>query len=127
SPSPSAPVSAPAAGGYQPTTIVDTSVLGSKLVGLSGPLAGKEFHIGAGLMVGRDPARSQVVVNDVQISGTHVWVGIVGGKVIARESGSKNGSYLNDDMAKAITEVEMKLGDTLTLGGGGGIKFQLMR
>ena len=127
SPSPSAPVSAPAAGGYQPTTIVDTSVLGSKLVALSGPLAGKEFHIGAGLMVGRDPARSQVVVNDVQISGTHVWVGIVGGKVIARESGSKNGSYLNDDMAKAITEVEMKLGDTLTLGGGGGIKFQLMR
>jgi|CXWL01.1.fsa_nt_gi hypothetical protein len=125
SPSPAAAPSAPAAGGYQPTALFDTSMLSSKLVGLSGPLAGKEYPIGAGLMVGRDPARAQVIVNDVQISGTHVWVGPVGGKIIARESGSKNGSYLNDDMVKAITEVEMKSGDTITLGGGGGIKFQL--
>ena len=127
SPSPAAPAAAPAAGGYQPTALFDTSVLSSKLVGLSGPLAGKEYTVGAGLMIGRDPARAQVIVNDVQISGTHVWVGPVGGKIIARESGSKNGSFLNDDMVKAITEVEMKPGDTITLGGGGGIKFQLKR
>lgn len=127
SPSGAAPAAAGAAGGYQPTVLLDAGLLSSKLVGLSGPLAGKEFPIGAGLMVGRDPARSQVIVNDVQISGTHVWVGPVGGKIVARESGSKNGSYLNDDMVKAITEVEMKPGDTITLGGGGGIKFQLKR
>lgn len=126
--SPSAPAAAaPAAGGYQPTAFFDPGVLSSKLVGVAGPLAGKEFPIGSGLMVGRDPARAQVIVNDVQISGTHVWVGPVGGKIIARESGSKNGSFLNDDMAKAITEVELKPGDTITLGGGGGIKFQLKR
>lgn len=126
-PTPAAPSAAPAAGGYQPTAFFDPGVLSSKLVGLAGPLAGKEFPIGSGLMVGRDPARAQVIVNDVQISGTHVWVGPVGGKIIARESGSKNGSFLNDDMVKAITEVEMKPGDIITLGGGGGIKFQLKR
>ena len=126
SPSPSASAP-PAAGGYQATALFDPGMIGAKLVGVAGPLAGKEITIGSGVMLGRDPARAQVIVNDVQVSGTHVFVGVVGGKIIARDSGSKNGTFLNDNQATAITEVELKPGDTLTLGGGGGVKFQVKK
>jgi hypothetical protein len=123
----SASPAAPAAAGYQPTAFFDPGVLNSKLVGLAGPLSGKEIALGSGVTLGRDPARAQVIVNDVQVSGQHVWVGPVGGKIIARESGSKNGTFLNDDQVTSITEVELKPGDILTLGGGGSVKFQLKR
>ncbi len=123
SPSPGAASS----GAYQPTAFFDPSGLNAKLVGLAGPLAGQEVALGSGITLGRDPARAQVIVNDVQVSGAHVWVGPVGGKIIARESGSKNGTFLNDELTKTITEVELKPGDVLTLGGGSSVKFQLKR
>jgi serine protease Do len=119
--------SAHGSGSYEPTALFDTSVLSSKLVGVAGPLAGQEIPIGAGVVLGRDPARAQVLVNDVQVSGQHVWVGPSGGRIVARDSGSKNGTFLNEDQVNGITEVELKPGDTLTLGGGGSVKFQLTR
>ncbi|MEO8362422.1 MAG: FHA domain-containing protein, partial [Vicinamibacteria bacterium] len=114
-------------GGYEPTALFDTAVLKSKLVGIAGPLKGTEIPVGAGVMLGRDPERAKVLVKDVQVSGEHVWVGPSGGKIIARDAGSKNGTFLNDDQTNGITEVELKPGDIITLGGGAGVRFQLKR
>jgi len=94
-----------------------------KLVCTRGPLIGKEFAIGEGVFVGRDAKRAQVIVQDNEISGQHLWVGLVGGKVFARECGSTNGTFLNSDMNRRITEVPLSDGDVLTLGGRGSVKF----
>jgi hypothetical protein len=104
-------------------TAVYVGTKSGKLVCISGPLAGKEFAIGDGVIVGRDGKRSQVVVADAEISGQHVWVGWVGGKVIARECGSTNGTFLNADLQRRITEVPLADGDVLTLGRRGTVKF----
>jgi S1-C subfamily serine protease len=95
-----------------------------RLVCLAGPLQGQEFPIGEGLYLGRDAARAQVVIPDAQVSGQHLWVGPLAGRVIARDAGSTNGTFLNGRMDARIGDAELKDGDVLTLGGAGTIRFQ---
>ncbi|HTN27402.1 MAG TPA: trypsin-like peptidase domain-containing protein [Burkholderiales bacterium] len=113
----------PPAAAEADATAVYVGTKSGKLVCISGPLEGKEFAIGDGVIVGRDGKRSQVVVADAEISGQHVWVGWAGGKVIARECGSTNGTFLNADLQRRITEVPLADGDVLTLGRRGAVKF----
>lgn len=94
------------------------------LVCISGPLQGQAFPVGPGTYFGRDAARSQVVVHDTQVSGQHVWVGTLGGRVIARDAGSTNGTFLNDPAGPRMGEAELKPGDHLILGPKGTIVFE---
>ncbi len=95
----------------------------AKLICSIGPLQGQEFNIGQGIYIGRDGARSQIVVPDIQVSGQHLWVGPVNGRIVAQDKGSTNGTFINNQMGNRITEVELKDRDVLTLGGEGTVKF----
>lgn len=88
----------------------------AKLIFSLGPLQGQEFAVGNGLFIGRDAARSDVVVFNPLVSGQHLWVGPVNGRFVARDCNSTNGTYLNNRMDQRITEVELNDGDVLALG-----------
>jgi hypothetical protein len=110
------------AGGEDATAVYSGNATG-KLVCSEGPLRGKQFPVGTGTAIGRDSKRSQIVIQDSEVSGQHVWIGTVGGKVVARDCGSTNGTFLNGDMSRRISEVPLSDGDVLTLGGRGAVKF----
>lgn len=104
-------------------TLVYTNSDGGKLECTEGPLRGKVFSVGGGTFIGRDPKRAQIVIQDTEVSGQHVWVGVRGDKVIARDCGSTNGTFLNGNMGQRITEVTLSEGDVLTLGGRGAVRL----
>jgi pSer/pThr/pTyr-binding forkhead associated (FHA) protein len=115
------------AGSYSPPASVDDDKtvmtdqrrgqLFGALHGTSGPLAGRVFPIDAsGFYIGRDRATSQVVIDSPSISKRHLWIGVKDGAVVAADQSSTNGTFLNDPNA-AITEAQLKPGDTLILGG----------
>ena len=127
------PSGAGAAPAYQPTTrLADAqktelflAAAEVKLICTAGPLQGQEFVIGHGVFIGRDGARSQIVVPDPQVSGQHLWIGPDNGRIVARDNGSTNGTFLNNQLGQRITEVELQDRDVLTLGARGMIKFAL--
>ena len=88
-----------------------------------GPLRGQDFAIGHGVSIGRDAAKATIVVDDRQVSGQHVWVGPLDGRIVARDYGSTNGTFLNGDLVNRVTELALHDGDVLTLGGKGSVKF----
>lgn len=88
-----------------------------------GPLQGRDFPIGPGLYIGRDPARAQLVVDDSQVSGQHLWVGPAGGKFVAKDMGSTNGTFVNNRMDQRLTERTLADGDQLALGQRGSVLF----
>jgi pSer/pThr/pTyr-binding forkhead associated (FHA) protein/V8-like Glu-specific endopeptidase len=100
----------------QPGVPARTEMFQPTVTFTAGPLQGQSFPIGQGLFIGRDAARAQIVVSDPQVSGQHLWIGMVNGRIIARDSGSTNGTYLNQQMMQRITEVTLNNRDTLTLG-----------
>jgi hypothetical protein len=91
----------------------------------TGPLAGRQFPLGGmGVVIGRDDT-AQIVVEDGQVSGKHVWIGYMGQRLIARDMGSTNGTFVNGRMNERITEVELRSGDELTLGARGSVKLSI--
>ena len=94
------------------------------LVCIAGPVQGQAFPVGQGAYLGRDGARSQIVVQDAQVSGQHVWVGTLAGRVVARDAGSTNGTFLNDPKGPRMAEAELKPGDRLILGPKGTVVFE---
>ena len=95
----------------------------AKLLCLSGPLQGREFPIGPGLLLGREGPTVQVAIPDPQVSTEHVWVGPFNGRIVARDMGSTNGTYLNQQMNQRIQQVELNEADVLTLGLKGTVRF----
>lgn len=112
-------------GGPPKTEIFEAA--SGRLVCTTGPLEGQEFPVGQGIYLGRDSSRAQIVIADPQVSGQHLWIGPVGSKMIARDSGSTNGTFLNNDLTRRITEVELNDRDVLILGGRGSVKFVFLR
>ena len=86
------------------------------LVCTAGPLEGKKFIIEEeGFWIGRDPAMSQVVVEDSRVSKRHVRIVPRDGQVRAIDHDSKNGTFL-DKPGNRITEVTLTRGNTIILG-----------
>jgi serine protease Do len=86
------------------------------IVWTKGLLAGQRFDVRPeGLYIGRDHQISQVVVEDAQVSGRHLWVGVREGQVVVVDSGSTNGSFLNTIAAGRVGEVRLNPGDTIIL------------
>lgn len=108
--------SSPATEFFQPIVV-------GKIECTAGPLRGQEFALGQGVSIGRDATRATIVVDDRQVSGQHVWVGPLEGRIIARDYGSTNGTFLNGDLVNRVTELALSDGDVLTLGGQGSVKF----
>ena len=125
---PSFPRTAPLGSQHQRTEHFDAiDAATGRLVCTTGPLQGQEFPVGQGIYLGRDATRSQVVIADPQVSGQHLWIGPVSNKMIVRDNGSTNGTYLNNDLTNRISEVELKDRDVLTLGGRASVKFVFLR
>lgn len=123
-PAPAGTVPQPSPALVPRTEVFKAGAVGGKLDCIAGPAQGQSFPVGQGVYIGRDPVRAQIVVNDSQVSGQHLWVGPLGGRIIARDPGSTNGTYLNGRMDQRIGDAELKDGDTLTLGRTGSVRFQ---
>lgn len=86
-----------------------------RLVCVLGALQGMTFRVGEGIVLGR-AADVDVVVDDPEVSKRHAWVGMANGRLTLRDLRSTNGTYLNDDLNRPITECELREGDLVVLG-----------
>jgi hypothetical protein len=98
----------------------------ARLVAVSGALKGERFAVtAAGIKVGRDPDNG-IVIADPRVSHHHAWIGIVDNKVVLRDLGSTNGTFLNARRDALVTEATLMPGDTIFFGGHGGDQFRFL-
>jgi hypothetical protein len=88
----------------------------ARITGTIGPFQGRDFQVGPAFFIARDPARAQLVIQDSQVSGQHLWIGPAGGRIVARDMGSTNGTYHDNRAGQRITEIPLGEGDVLSLG-----------
>ena len=73
---------------------------------------------GYSIVIGRDPEAAQIVLradDERHVSGRHVEIAVRSdGRVVVRDLGSRNGTWLNDKPLKS--EAPLKVGDKLVLG-----------
>jgi hypothetical protein len=79
----------------------------------------------AGITVGRS-TDNDIVIADARASQRHAWVGIVDSKVVLRDLGSTNGTFLNAQIDSPVGEVVLIPGDTIFFGGHGRDQFLLV-
>ena len=79
----------------------------------------------AGITVGR-AKDNDIVITDARASHRHAWVGIVDRKVVLRDLGSLNGTFLNAQIDTPVSEVVLSPGDTIFFGGHGRDQFRLV-
>jgi hypothetical protein len=101
--------------GIAPTAFGSLSI--GSLTCMRGHLQGQRFALTAtGIVVGRQPGVSHVLVNDHRASSTHVWIGIDQGRLVAIDQGTTNGTYINDITRGRITRAELRDGDVVIVG-----------
>lgn len=68
-----------------------------KVRGIGGQYQGAEIPFEGDLLIGRDPAKCQLVVsNDTSVSGLHCKIQTLGNDVYLTDLGSSNGTFLSD-------------------------------
>jgi FHA domain len=89
------------------------------LVCTSGLLAGQRFAIGAkGIEIGRSKRFADaggIAIKDNHVSNPHAWVGLENGRIIVRDEGSSNGTYLKDSSSERITECPLAPGTSIII------------
>jgi len=97
---------------------------GVHLLGLTGAQKGRRFPIAmTGITLGRSSS-CDIVLTDGCVSGQHAWIGLVDGKVTLRDLQSTNGTFLNAQLRTSISEVPLRPGDTIFIGGHLGEQFR---
>lgn len=97
-----------------------------KLVCVGGTLKDRSFPVtAAGIKVGRKPD-NDIVITDPRASNHHAWVGIVEHKVVLRDLGSTNGTFLNAQIDAPVSEAVLAPGDTIFFGGHGRDQFRFV-
>ena len=98
----------------------------ARLVCVGGDQKHHSFPVtAAGITVGRDP-KNDIVISDSRVSYHHAWVGIVDRKVVLRDLGSTNGTFLNARIDAPVSEVVLSPGDTIFFGGHGRDQFRFV-
>jgi len=88
----------------------------------AGALSGKRFNITkAGLLIGKDPAKCQIVVNEETVSHEHAWIVPVDNSVVVIDRGSTNGTYINSVESPRVSKVGLQNGDRVYLGKKGSV------
>jgi serine protease Do len=104
-----------ASGGIAPTAFGSFSI--GSLTCMRGHLQGQRFALtSTGIVIGRQPGASHVLVNDHRASGKHVWIGIDQGRLVAIDQGTTNGTYINDITRGRIIRSELCDGDVVIVG-----------
>ncbi len=95
---------------------------------VSGVLAGQQFEVKPdGSYIGRDSSSAQIVLPDPRISKRHLWIGGTDGRVIVRDEGSRNGTFVNDPKSERVTETTLKSGDVVILGESDVARFEYQK
>jgi hypothetical protein len=90
----------------------------------SGALTGSRFLIPkAGLKIGRDSARNDVVVPDDTISKEHAWIVPLDNEIVIIDRGSSNGTFINSTDTPGVNKVALKSGDRIFIGKKGAAVF----
>ena len=101
------------------------------LVCVRGSLEGKRFDVPQkGMLIGRKKLYGEqggISINNPAVSNPHAWVGIEEGKVVLRDKKSTNGTYLDDEAKKRVTEKELNPGDTFIIADQSVAKFEFRR
>jgi hypothetical protein len=88
----------------------------------AGSLSGKRFPITkAGLLIGTDPSKCQIVVSEDTISHEHAWIVPVDNSVVVIDRGSTNGTYINSVDSPRVSKVGLQNGDRVYLGKKGSV------
>ena len=83
----------------------------------SGALSGRRFQITKdGLLIGRDPAKCQVVLNEDTVSKEHAWIVPVDNGVVVIDRGSANGTFVNSTESPRVSKVGLQNGDRVFIG-----------
>lgn len=80
-----------------------------QLVANTGWLAGQSFTISKHAVLGRD-ADCDITIPGTHLSRRHAEIAVSGDKLLVRDLGSANGTYVNEQL---VTEAEMHPGDTI--------------
>ncbi len=88
----------------------------------AGSQSGKKFPVTkAGLLVGTDPSKCQIVVSEDTISHEHAWIVPVDNSVVVIDRGSTNGTYINSVESPRVSKVGLQNGDRVYLGKKGSV------
>jgi len=88
----------------------------------AGSLSGKRFPITkAGLLIGTDASKCQIVVSEDNISREHAWIVPVENSVVVIDRGSTNGTYINSVESPRVSKVGLQNGDRVYLGKKGSV------
>jgi DNA-binding protein Fis len=80
---------------------------------LTGPAAGLKHTLAAEATMGRSPS-CEVPLDDPKASRRHAQVIVEAGRVVLRDLGSRNGTFLNGN--KVEREIELRAGDRIQIG-----------
>jgi hypothetical protein len=87
-----------------------------------GSLAGRRFPVTkAGLLLGRDGAKCQVVFTEDVVSGEHAWIVPLDNGVVVIDRGSSNGTFINSVESPRVSKVGLQNGDRVFLGKKGSV------
>jgi serine protease Do len=90
----------------------------------SGALTGSRFPIPkAGLKIGRDSAKNDVVVPDDTVSKEHAWIVPLDNEIVVIDRGSSNGTFINSIDTPGVNKVALKSGDRIFIGKKGAAVF----
>jgi len=112
--------------GYPPAGMPGAAPMGAlpprsygSLQCISGSAAGRRFEVTkAGLLIGRDSAKCQVVLTDDSVSKEHAWVVPLDEGVMLIDRGSTNGVYVNSPDSPKVSKVQLHHGDKIYIGKG---------
>jgi serine protease Do len=83
----------------------------------SGSLTGRRFPITKqGLLIGRDAAKCQVVLNEDTVSKEHAWIVPLDTGVVVIDRGSANGTFVNSTESPRVSKVGLQNGDRVYIG-----------
>jgi hypothetical protein len=105
------------------SSLQDTDVVTSPegtfgwLICVAGPQVGERFAITAeGVTIGRKKQYAEaggISISNQNVSNPHAWVGVERDKVVIKDDGSTNGTFLNDPESEPIKKAVLEIGDTI--------------
>lgn len=91
---------------------------------VEGPLRDQRAEIpAAGAYLGRDVAKSNLVVAHQEVSGRHLWLGQKDGGWWVIDQNSTNGTFVNDFNQGRVTQKMLRPGDRIIMGPEGVVSF----